>query len=160
MKLVPNVVGSQMQHEIGSKCINEEGHKCNKRDRLRITFLVTNVLPRTRVERRNTGGNTFAFAANSFLPHFVLCQWSMIQALNTLSTNIQYVCDLPLRIFVTNSSLQLQTVLHLWPTPPLLHNQVTLVTHSLSQCGDPYYIWHQFRIAFGTTTSYYICDLN
>ena len=60
--------------------------------------------------------------------------------------------------------------LHLWPTtynifdsfltPPLLHNQVALVTHSLSQCGDPYYIWHQFRIAFGTTTSYYICDLN
>ena len=68
MKLVPNVVGSQMQYEIGSKCINEEGHKCNKRDRLRITFLVT------RVERRNTAGNTFAFAANSFLPHFVLCQ--------------------------------------------------------------------------------------
>lgn len=51
MKLVPNVVGSQMQYEIGSKCINEEGHKCNKRDRLRITFLVTNVLPRTRVEK-------------------------------------------------------------------------------------------------------------
>ena len=62
-----------MQYEIGSKCINEEGHKCSKRDRLRITFLVTNVLPRTRVERRNTSGNTFAFAANSFLPHFVLC---------------------------------------------------------------------------------------
>ena len=33
------------------------------------------------------------------------------------------------------------------------------MTHFLFQCCDPYYIWHQFRITFGTlftfTTSYY-----
>ena len=38
-----------------------------------------------------------------------------------------------------------------WPTSPLIHFYVTIVTHSLSQSCDPCdYTWHQFRITFGT----------
>lgn len=83
----------------------------------------------------------------------------MTEALNMHCTNI-YMCDQLRMIFVTHPLIQQPPLLPLRPIPPpLFHNHVTRVTHSLFQCSNPYYIWHQFRIIFGTlftfSTGYY-----
>ena len=66
----------------------------------------------------------------------------MNEALNMYSTKI-YEHDQLLMIFLTHPLLDTTAILITCtcdPSPPIVHNQLTLVTHFFFQCCDPYYI--------------------